>query len=209
MEAFVARKSLLGLKCKAPIAMLLCVALCAVSCLLLGRPTSKPGAPLTLRAVHPPELSIADGQSTWDRLSDVQRSTLLPLKASWPDLDRSNRQRWLEVAGHLQRLSPEAKGRAQVRMADWAKLSPQQRANARLHYVNAKRLPAGKRNERSSKYQLEPKSPMSRGVPETRLSMVAPATVRAEPGATTILLNQLPWARTVEPNPDDAPAAPG
>jgi hypothetical protein len=94
-------------------------------------------------------------------------------------------------------------------MAEWAKMSPQKRAEARLHYVNAKRLPAGKRNARWSKYQLEPKSTLSRGVPETRLSMVAPATVRAVPGATTILLNQLPRGALVEPESDDALAAPG
>jgi hypothetical protein len=209
MEASVTRKSLLGPNCKAAVAVVFCVATCAVGSLLIGRPTTKPGTPLAPRAVHASETVVADDPSAWDRLSDVQRSTLLPLKALWSDLDQSNRQRWLEVAGHMQRLSPQARGRAQVHMADWAKLSPQERAEARLHYVNAKRLPAGKRNERWSQYQLGPKSTLARGGAETQLSMVAPATVRAAPGATTILLNQLPWAGTVEVDPDDAPAAPG
>lgn len=202
-------KSLLGLKSKAAIGVAVCGAVLAAGTSLLGRNTPELNAPVAPMAVRPPATTVADGRSPWERLSDVQRATLLPLKALWPELDQSNKQRWLEVAGHMQRLSPEAKGRAQVRMAEWAKMSPQKRAEARLHYVNAKRLPAGKRNERWSKYQLEPKSTLSRGVPETRLSMVAPATVRAVPGATTILLNQLPRGALVEPESDDALAAPG
>lgn len=209
MEASVARKSLLGLNCKATIAVVLGVATCAVGCLLIDRPTTKPGTPFTPHAVHASEAVVAEGPSAWDRLSDAQRSTLLPLKELWSDLDQSNKQRWLEVAGRMQHLSPQARARAQVHMADWAKLSPQKRAEARLHYVNAKRLPAGTRNERWSKYQLGPKSTLVRGEPETQLSMVAPATVRVAPGATTLLLNQLPWAGTVEVDPDGAPAAPG
>ena len=155
-------------------------------------------------AVSAPALSavaVSDAPS-WTNLSEAQRTTLRPLKASWPGLDLVNRQRWLEVAQKVRHLSPEAKERVQARMADWAKLPPKKRAQARLQYVYAQRVPAAKRAELWSKYQVSPAASAAIGKHDPGVAMVAPALVQVRPGATTVPVTQLLRPATVEVEED-------
>lgn len=209
MDTSIARPGLVEPKRKVWIGVVLCVTGCVAGGWLVGQIMPESHVAQAPPVAHALAGTVATGRLNWGQLSNVQRATLLPLKKLWPDLDQPSHQRWLEVAEHMRHLSPQATGRAQVRMAEWATLSPQKRAEARLRYVNARQLTASKRNERWSKYQLDPKASLSRGVPDTRLSIVAPATVLASPGATTLLLNQLHDAGVVEQTAEESSSSHG
>ena len=151
---------------------------------------------------------VATGEtSDWASLNEFQRAMLRPLQAEWPALDSVNRQRWLGVAQRVRHLSPEARERVQARMADWAKLPPKKRAQARLQYVYAKHVPAAKRAELWGKYQVSPAASAASGKRDSAVTMVAPALAQVRPGATTVPVTQLLRPASVES--EEGPRAPG
>ena len=159
-------------------------------------------------ASAPARIAVAVGDALdWTNLSESQRAVLRPLQAAWPGLDSVNRQRWLEVAQKVRHLSPEARTRVQARMVDWAALPPKKRAQARLQYVYAKRVPPAKRNELWSKYQASPAASTAIGKHDPSVTMVAPALAQVRPGATTVPVTELLRPASVEI--EEALRAPG
>lgn len=96
------------------------------------------------------------GGPAWSELSAAQRNALKPLEREWGGMDGPRKQKWLEVTARFDKMSPDERRRIQDRMADWAKLSPQQRGQARLNYQGAKQLPAEERQARWQAYQELP-----------------------------------------------------
>lgn len=186
------------------VGLLSCLGAGGVIALAVGAFGSKPDR--TVRPVIPVATASAPaliavsvgGALDWLKLSESQRAMLRPLQAAWSGLDLGNRKRWLEVAQKVWRLSPEARERVQTRMADWATLPPKQRAQARLQYVYAKRVPAAKRAELWSKYQVSPAASAVIGKHDPGVTMVAPALAQVRPGATTVPVTQLLHPATVE-----------
>jgi len=93
-------------------------------------------------------------------------------------------------------------------MVEWAKLSPDKRAQARLQYVYANRVPAAKRNDLWKKYQLSPAASAVLARSQAGVGMVGPALAQVKPGATTVPLTQLFRPATIEVEAGLA-AAPG
>ena len=169
--------------------------------------TPRPVIPLAA-ASAPALIAVAVGEaSDWASLGESQRAMLRPLQGEWPGLDLANRQRWIGVAQKVRHLSPEARERVQARMADWAKLPTKKRAQARLQYVYAKRVPAAKRAELWSKYQGSRAASAAIGRRDSDVTMVAPALAQVRPGATTVPVTQLLRPATVEV--EEGPRAPG
>lgn len=104
---------------------------------------------LAAAAVAAPEA----GGPTWSQLSSAQRNALKPLEREWGGMDGPRKQKWIEVTARFDKMSPEEQARVHERMADWAKLSPQQRGQARLNYQGAKQLPTEERQARWQAYQ--------------------------------------------------------
>jgi hypothetical protein len=162
----------------------------------------RPAIPMATVSV-PAAIAVAAGDaSDWTRLGESQRAILRPLQGVWPGLDSANRQRWLEVAQKVGKLSLDARERVQARMADWAKLPPNKRAQARLQYVYAKRVPVAKRAELWSKYQASPAASAALGKRDSSVTMVAPALAQVRPGATTVPVTKLLLPATIEVEED-------
>lgn len=142
----------------------------------------------TVAATH----GNSEGGASWARLDDSQRAMLLPLRQTWSELDLPARQRWLRIVARLRGLDTQTNARAHARMAEWAKLSPQKRAAARLRYVHAEHVPAAKRQQLWSVYQRLPKGVLRSAPVSPGLTVVAPVVVHVGPGATTILMTKLP-----------------
>jgi hypothetical protein len=110
----------------------------------------------------------------------------------------------------------------QARMSEWARMTPQDRAQARLNFQQAKQLPNQDRQDQWQAYQALPESERkaladraaakahegsAKGPPElstkrnivanpslsaTPVKPVAPTVVQAAPGATTTLVTRQP-----------------
>ena len=169
-----------------------------------------------------PGSSTAVGEGrTWGSLSPAQQNALRPLQGEWNTIEGNRKVKWIEIADRLPSMHPEERERVQTRMAEWAKLSPRERGQARLNYKEAQRVPAEDRKARWEAYKSLPPEqqrqlaeraapasapaararrdepgPKSSLVPNNtfraRPQAVAPSIAQAQPGATTNLVSKRP-----------------
>lgn len=166
-------------------------------------------------------LAGAEEGTRWKDLTAAQQSALRPLEAQWAQIDAPRKQKWIEIAGRFPSLPPAERDRVQARMAEWAKLTPSQRRDARMNYQAAQQVPKQSREARWEAYQAlpadqrrqlaTPPAPVPRAAarptdqaPQAKSNIVpnpahgaatkavAPTIVQAKPGATTSLMSAKP-----------------
>lgn len=105
-------------------------------------------------AAVPPSRSrpAAAGGPAWSSLSAAQRNALRPLQREWAEIDAARKQKWLEVAQRFPQLAPQEQARLHTRMAQWVRMSPEERRNARLTFQEAQQLPPQVRQDRWAEY---------------------------------------------------------
>jgi hypothetical protein len=107
----------------------------------------------------------------WAELTVEQQQILAPLKADWESLEPERRRKWIGVAKRYPSMTKQGQERVQRRMQTWAKLTPEQRRQARETYKQIVKVPPEKRGnlrEQWAEYQALP--------PQERESLVAPAS---------------------------------
>ena len=108
---------------------------------------ASPRSPTVRQAAKPEE------GPRWQKLGSRQRDALKPLQQEWSDIDASSKLKWMQLADRMPEMHPEERSRIQARMADWAKLTPAERGQARLRYQEAKQVPLSDRRSRWDAYQ--------------------------------------------------------
>jgi len=121
------------------------------------------------------------GGPAWPSLTSQQRAALAPLQGEWHTIDASRKAKWIEIAGRYPKLPPAEQQRLQARMAEWSRLSPAERGQARLHYQEAKQLPAQERQAQWQAYQALPEGERKALATRARPDTGPPVAVR--PGA--------------------------
>jgi len=117
------------------------------------------GAPAIAQPPPSPVKRSADaGGPSWATLSPEQRSVLAPLKDDWSSIDSPRKAKWLDLAARYPKMPPSDQNRMQARMTEWARMSPQQRAQARLNFQQAKQLPDRERQHEWDAYRALPES---------------------------------------------------
>lgn len=111
-----------------------------------GQAATKPGATA-------PHTSASGDGPAWRELSASQRNALRPLERDWSRIDGPRKRKWIEIASRFPSMSAAERTRLQERMAEWARLSPQDRNTARLNFRDAKDVPADERRDRWEAYQ--------------------------------------------------------
>jgi len=122
---------------------------CTLGALAAAGIRAQPGGP------PPPKPGVEEGVR-WSELKPAQRAALKPLERDWSGIDATRKQKWIDISGRFQKMSPDEQARLQARMNEWAKLSPQERGAARLNFQEAKQLPAQDRQARWDAYQALP-----------------------------------------------------
>jgi hypothetical protein len=115
----------------------------------------------------------------WQSLTPAQREALAPLEHDWPTIEAVRKQKWLALAARFKSLPPQERVRIQTRMAEWAKLTPAERTQARLRFEEARQLPATDRSARWQEYQAL--SPEQRALLAARAAS-APHEAASRPG---------------------------
>ncbi len=100
--------------------------------------------------------AAAEGEPVWSRLTSDQRVALAPLQRDWSSIDPQRKQKWLEVAARFPKMPAEERERVQTRMAEWARLTPSERASARLQFQEAREISPKERQDRWQAYQALP-----------------------------------------------------
>jgi len=89
----------------------------------------------------------------WESLTAAQKQALAPLQRDWPTIDLSRKEKWLEVAARFPAMPADERRLLQDRMAAWARLTPADRARARLQFQETRQLPAEEKQARWQAYQ--------------------------------------------------------
>ena len=98
----------------------------------------------------------------WAELTAQQREILKPLASDWDKLDEARRNKWVVVAKRYPTMQPEEQKRLQGRMADWARLTPEQRRVARENFQRTKALPPEQKKAEWQQYQTLPENQKQR-----------------------------------------------
>lgn len=90
---------------------------------------------------------------TWSELTAEQKEALQPLAAHWHSLHPGHKRKWLALSRNYANMSADDQTTLHSRMIEWAALSNQQRAQARLNFAEVKRVPADERKAKWEQYQ--------------------------------------------------------
>lgn len=82
----------------------------------------------------------AVSRPVWAELTVQQQQALRPLSLSWDTISQAQKRKWLEISKNFPSLTPEEQNTLHSRMIEWAGLSAQQRAQARLNFAKTKEL---------------------------------------------------------------------
>ena len=96
------------------------------------------------------------GEPAWRTLTTRQRQNLAPLERDWPGLSATSKAKWLEVSQRLPTMPADEQQRVQARMAEWARLTPAERGQARLSFQEKKALTPEQKQQRWEAYQALP-----------------------------------------------------
>ena len=117
----------------------------------------------------------ATGPLAWTQLSAAQRGVLAPLERDWKGITPGQQQKWAAIATRFPTLPAPERERVQQRLSDWSRLSPQERANARLNFQEARQLSPQERQQQWQAY---------RALPADQRRALAESGNRARPTAT-------------------------
>jgi hypothetical protein len=125
-------------------------AVCALGLVLAA---SVPAQPQPSPVKRPP---IESPGPSWQALTAKQRATLAPLQNDWASIDGPRKAKWLDIAARYPKLPASEQQRLQARMTEWSRMTPSERARARLNYQEVKQLPNQERQDRWQAYQALP-----------------------------------------------------
>ena len=107
-------------------------------------------------AATAPSAKVDTSGPAWSKLTPQQRQALAPLERDWPTIDGPRKAKWLDVVTRFPALPPEEQQRVQARMAEWARLTPAERGQARLSFQESKQLSREEKQQRWEAYQALP-----------------------------------------------------
>lgn len=112
--------------------------------------SAQPAPPVKVAQAKP------EARPAWQQLTPPQQQALAPLTATWGQLSEAHKRKWLAVSQNYPTMPPGEQARLHTRMAEWAALSPQQRAQARQNYFQTQALPPDDRKAKWEAYQALP-----------------------------------------------------
>lgn len=177
-----------------------CGAFCGISLLAttlcwVALPSSAQTTPSNANRV-PAAVAPSDGIS-WSALTPNQQRALRPLEAEWGRIDSPRRSKWLEIADRFHTMPLAEQARIQNRMAEWAKMTPRERGQARMNFREAQQVPAQERKAKWEEYKALP--------PEQRKQLAAKAVPPARKLGNDTTANSSAVKSNVVPNPSFAP----
>jgi hypothetical protein len=118
----------------------------------------------------------------WSELTPAQRAALKPLERDWSTIEADRKRKWMDIAARMPGMPPDQRERVQARMTEWARLSPEERGQARLRYQESKDVSPSDRKADWEAYQALPperkRQFQARAVPPPPAAPKAPAAPR-------------------------------
>jgi hypothetical protein len=99
---------------------------------------------------------------SWSHLTDAEHVALAPFAAVWDTFSDERKRKWIKIASRYSKLTPEQQKGLHDRMAEWVRLTPDQRRVARENYQVSKGLPREARQKAWKAYQQLPEDQKER-----------------------------------------------
>lgn len=122
---------------------------------LAGMPAAAQVVGAASKPVQPASQADANGPA-WRSLTATQRKNLAPLERDWPGMGAASKAKWLEVSLRFATMPIDEQQRVMARMAEWARLTPAERGQARLSFQEKKALTPEQKQQRWEAYQALP-----------------------------------------------------
>ncbi|MDO8771861.1 MAG: DUF3106 domain-containing protein [Burkholderiaceae bacterium] len=102
-----------------------------------------------------PQLATSAPSSieNWNSLTAQQKEALAPLSTVWANISPVKKKKWLDISKGFALLSAEGKETLHLRMKEWVSLSPTQREQARINFVQTKKLTPDDKQTQWQAYQ--------------------------------------------------------
>lgn len=130
---------------------------------------------------HAPLAARVQMDAAWKRLTPYQKKTLAPLAPHWSQINEAQRNKWLAISNNFEKLSPKEQSTLHERMANWAALSPQQRAQARLTFNETKSIGADEKKSQWEAYQALSNDEKKKLAAQQKTGIQGAATVSKAP----------------------------
>lgn len=117
------------------------------------------------------------GGPSWTSLSRPQKEALAPLQKEWAGIDVNRKSKWLEIASRFPSMPLAERQRVQERMADWSRLTPNERGQARLQFQESRQLTAEDRQARWDAYRALPEEKQREFAHRAQPTRVTPVPV--------------------------------
>lgn len=160
-----------------------------------------------------PGKSAAELGAPWRELKPAQQTALRPLEREWPRLSSRQKDKWIELSDGFAKRPSADQARIQERMSEWARMSTQERSQARLNFEEAKQLPMQDRKARWEAYQALPpekkRQLAARAAPATGATAARPAPPRDNQPKSNIVPNPAYAAPPKLISPSVVQAGPG
>ena len=146
-----------------------------------------------------PSSSAKMPNSLWQNLTYSQKKALAPLAPHWAQISPAQKNKWLAMSNNFDNLSPREQATLHNRMADWASLSPQQRAQARLSFNETKTLGADQKKSQWEAYQALSQDDRKKLAAQqtTKIQGAATASQPASPQKVIPLLGKSPPTESI------------
>ena len=143
----------------------------------------------------------------WRELKPAQQAVLKPLEREWSTIGAVHKQKWIELSGDFPKRSPADQARIQARMADWARLTAEERGQARLHFQEAKGIDPNDRKARWEAYQALSPEQKQRLAARAAHPAAVPASASVRPVRADAAMNREPQLKSnIVPNTSVAAA---
>ncbi len=92
-------------------------------------------------------------QPLWVDLTPAQQQVLQPFAAQWNTYPQNEKRSWVKLADRFKAMPSDQQAKLQVRMRDWAGLTPDQRTGARSNFSIATKATQEKRVAEFEQYK--------------------------------------------------------
>jgi hypothetical protein len=128
----------------------------------------------------------------WGELTAPQQLALQPLNLLWSGITQGQKRKWLALVDNFSSLNPKDQDKLQQRMHQWASMSTQERAQARVIFSQVQQLSGDDRLSKWQAYEALEPTEKTKLANSTKMlpnsAAISPAPLALHPTASVNLL---------------------
>ncbi len=147
---------------------------------------------ITPGSAPPPKKITPESAPKWADLTATQQLALQPLNVLWSTITSAHKRKWIALVANFADLPAKDQEKLQQRMNQWASLSAQERAQARVIFTQVQQLSGDDRLSKWQAYQALEPSQKNQLAQSTQMlpnsAAISPAPITSRPVESIHLL---------------------